>query len=352
MAAPGWSESVRTLIRTMNSFHLPAFFHGAPWYQHSLSDNSTVLRGSSLWLADLGTALDINLSFLPLQRASGSSKSACFPFLVEGQQVGSVPVSVAKELSAYPEVFTVYQNADTFPSHQVELNTKLLAYEQRSAAVHQVLEELRGKNLFQCLNEWRDERYEVMRQFSDQPLMNMERAATPLFGVKQYGVHINGYLWRGGELFMWLARRSSTKPTYPGLLDNLAAGGISTGLGIKETLIKECQEEACIPESIASHAKPVGSVSYTYESPKGIYPECQFVFDLELPEDFVPKPGDGEVQEFYLWPLEKVKEAIATSDFKPNCALVVLDFLVRHSFIQPDQERYYLEFVEGLHRTL
>ncbi|XP_069503563.1 uncharacterized protein [Ambystoma mexicanum] len=305
MAAPGWSESVRTLIRTMNSFHLP-----------------------------------------------GSSKSACFPFLVEGQQVGSVPVSVAKELSAYPEVFTVYQNADTFPSHQVELNTKLLAYEQRSAAVHQVLEELRGKNLFQCLNEWRDERYEVMRQFSDQPLMNMERAATPLFGVKQYGVHINGYLWRGGELFMWLARRSSTKPTYPGLLDNLAAGGISTGLGIKETLIKECQEEACIPESIASHAKPVGSVSYTYESPKGIYPECQFVFDLELPEDFVPKPGDGEVQEFYLWPLEKVKEAIATSDFKPNCALVVLDFLVRHSFIQPDQERYYLEFVEGLHRTL
>lgn len=47
--------------------------------------------------------------------------------------------------------------------------------------------------------------------------------------------------------------------------------------------------------------------SYTYEGTPGtIYPECQFVFDLELPEEFEPRVGDGEVQEFYLWPLDKV----------------------------------------------
>lgn len=32
----------------------------------------------------------------------------------------------------------------------------------------------------------------------------------------------------------------------------------------------------------------------------------------------------------------QVKELVATDDFKPNCALVVLDFLIRHSFIEPD----------------
>uniref|UniRef100_A0A8C6X725 Nudix hydrolase domain-containing protein n=1 Tax=Naja naja TaxID=35670 RepID=A0A8C6X725_NAJNA len=154
-------------------------------------------------------------------------------------------------------------------------------------------------------------------------------------------------------MHMWLARRALNKPTYPGLLDNLAAGGISSELGVRETLIKECQEEACIPASLATLSKSVGTISYTYEgSDGGIYPECQFVYDLELPEEFVPRVGDGEVQEFYLWSLDKVKEAIGSSDFKPNCAMVALDFLIRHSYIQPDQESHYVELVEGLHQSL
>ncbi|MEQ2209751.1 hypothetical protein XENOCAPTIV_003519, partial [Xenoophorus captivus] len=32
----------------------------------------------------------------------------------------------------------------------------------------------------------------------------------------------------------------------------------------------------------------------------------------------------------------QVKELLATDDFKPNSAMVILDFLIRHSFIEPD----------------
>lgn len=32
----------------------------------------------------------------------------------------------------------------------------------------------------------------------------------------------------------------------------------------------------------------------------------------------------------------QVKDLVATDDFKPNSAMVVLDFLIRHSFIEPD----------------
>lgn len=40
--------------------------------------------------------------------------------------------------------------------------------------------------------------------------------------MKRYGVHVNAYtVSDGGEVSMWLARRSSTKQTYPGLLDNM-----------------------------------------------------------------------------------------------------------------------------------
>lgn len=37
-----------------------------------------------------------------------------------------------------------------------------------------------------------------------------------------------------------------------------------------------------------------------------MFPESQFVFDLELPVGFKPSIGDGEVQEFYLLPIDKV----------------------------------------------
>lgn len=46
--------------------------------------------------------------------------------------------------------------------------------------------------------------------------------------------------------------------------------------------------------------------SYTYFDDEGVFPEVQFAFDLELPPDFRPTIGDGEVQEFYLLPIRKV----------------------------------------------
>lgn len=46
--------------------------------------------------------------------------------------------------------------------------------------------------------------------------------------------------------------------------------------------------------------------SYTYFDDEGVFPEVQFVFDLELPPNFRPTIGDGEVQEFYLLPMQKV----------------------------------------------
>lgn len=47
--------------------------------------------------------------------------------------------------------------------------------------------------------------------------------------------------------------------------------------------------------------------SYCYEDEKGIFPEVEFAFDLELPNDFQPCVSDGEVHEFYRWPIDKVR---------------------------------------------
>lgn len=41
---------------------------------------------------------------------------------------------------------------------------------------------------------------------------------------------------------------------------------------------------------------------FFYESERGLFPNTEFVFDLELPLDFIPKNNDGEVETFELLP--------------------------------------------------
>ncbi|KAK6175120.1 hypothetical protein SNE40_013645 [Patella caerulea] len=215
------------------------------------------------------------------------------------------------------------------------------------------MEELRAKDLFCALRGWRNENYDVKTRFSDPPLMCIERAAADLLGIIHYGVHVNGYFYNdSGELMMWIGRRSPNKPTYPNMLDNMCAGGLASGLGVRECMMKECGEEASVEDDDLNNLVAVGTVSYCYEDERGVFPECQFVFDLELTSDFVPENADGEVGSFEAHPISKVQELIVTNEFKPNCSLVILDFLIRHGIISPENEPHYVTLVEQIHKPL
>ena len=75
---------------------------------------------------------------------------------------------------------------------------------------------------------------------------------------------------------MWIARRSPTKQTWPGYLDQIVAGGISTGYSMMETIVKECGEEAGIDPKLAKLAKPAGTIQYFTRSRYGLQPETQY----------------------------------------------------------------------------
>ena len=147
--------------------------------------------------------------------------------------------------------------------------------------------------------------------------------------------------------------------TLKNLIDQIAAGkldriqiqrvvsssGKAKGLGYAE--------EAGIPESLSRHVRPIGAVSYLYETAEGLKPDVMINFDLELPEDFIPQCTDGEVDRFELLPLAEVAEIVRSGfDFKFNCALVVIDFLIRHGYLTADNEPSYGELLSGLHRPL
>ena len=89
-------------------------------------------------------------------------------------------------------------------------------------------------------------------------------------------------------------------------------------------------------------------VSYAMDTHRGFRPDVIFVYDLGLPVDFVPRNTDGEVDDFYLWPVDHVMGEVRDSEsFKINCALVIVDFLVRHGYISPEEPDYQ-QIVQGL----
>ena len=222
--------------------------------------------------------------------------------------------------------------------------------QRRSAAMNDFLLERRAAGQFGRL--WRDELYPVTQDFTAPPLMLMERAAVPWFGVRAFGPHMTGYVRRRDGMHIWVPRRSYTKPTYPGQLDNTVAGGQPAGIGLHDNLVKECGEEASIPPELARRARAVGYVSYLHQSGPQLKPDLMVCFDLELPEDFTPRANDGEVHGFELWPVRRVFETVRdTTEFKYNCNLVLIDFFVRHGLLSADDPSF-VDIVSGLKRDV
>jgi len=179
------------------------------------------------------------------------------------------------------------------------------------------------------------------------------------FGVPSYGVHVNGWVrdpdnpssdvpWA-----MWVATRSMSKATYPGLFDQMVAGGQPSKISFDENVRKECEEEASLPPNIIAGIVPVGAVSYRYATAKGLSTKVLRTYDLEMPRSLQPLCADGEVEEFRLLPISEVLTSLREQLplWKPNSALIAIDFCVRHGFVD-QTEPGYAEIVRLLNQRL
>jgi isopentenyldiphosphate isomerase len=257
-----------------------------------------------------------------------------------GHAIGAVRHRLAERLRDFPNVFAVSESA-------VHLSDAFKDADQRSQAVERVVRVLEADGI---VRGRRDEAYPVLVNWGEAPLLRIERAAAPHFGIRSYGVHMTGYVRTPDGPLIWVARRARNKPTYPGMLDNTVAGGQPVGLGLHDNMVKECWEEAGIPEELARKAVCTGAITYRMDAEDGLKPDVQFCFDLELPADFVPRNTDGEIDEFYAWPWRKAAEVVSeTREFKFNCNLVLIDFFVRHGLVDPGRADY-LDIVAGLRR--
>ncbi len=250
------------------------------------------------------------------------------PFRVGGRDLGWVGNALADSLR---DMWSGEAGVFSDAPGRLELDPSLEGFDERSEAMARVVADLRERGVVPRLaEEW----YPVVADHGEPPALRLARAAMPTFGARAFGVHMHGYVRRPDGLHLWVARRSRTKATFPGMLDNLVAGGQPLGLSLRENLAKECAEEADIPASLAARAVLTGRVSYRMEIERGLRNDTLFLFDLELPEDFVPRNTDGEVESFELWPAREVLARIERApDFKFNCHLTLIDFLLRHGVV-------------------
>ncbi len=263
------------------------------------------------------------------------------PFIVDGTTVGAVRDEFLPALADHSDVLVITE-------HSISLHDQHRSFEQRSEALDTVVHELADRGVVRWLGS---EHYPLVDQFGGQPFLRLERSALPTFGARAFGVHMHGIVRRPDGLHLWIARRARGKTTHPGKLDNMVAGGQPLGLTIAQNLIKECGEEADIPPELARAAVPTGCVSYRLDIDRGLRHDTLFLFDLELPEDFLPRPVDGEVESFELLPLAEVRRLVEdTTEFKFNCNLAIIDLLLRHGHLKPDDNDY-TAIVAGLHAT-
>lgn len=192
------------------------------------------------------------------------------------------------------------------------------------------------------LTHWVGEPFPVKASVTEPARFTMERTLTALMGCLTFGVHLNGYVTTDDGPELWIATRSFEKPTFPGMLDNMVGGGQPAGLSLFDNLIKECEEEAGIPATLAQQSIPVGTISYCHTDGRGLKRDVLYCFDLELPKTFQPICTDGEVDSFTRYPINQVLDIIRTSNrFKYNCNLVILDFAIRHGVLHGDNTAEY-----------
>lgn len=84
-----------------------------------------------------------------------------------------------------------------------------------------------------------------------------------------------------------------------------------------------------------------------------IQPECVYVYDMRfVPE--IPQPDPERLANRMMQPLgvAELKIHLLAGRFKDDCALILIDFIIRHGFLYPKNEPEYIEIISRLHRRL
>jgi 8-oxo-dGTP pyrophosphatase MutT (NUDIX family) len=272
-----------------------------------------------------------------LDAARAHDAASRLPFVIDDAVVGSVARAHLEALAAHAHLLRTEPRA-------LHLNAPA---GERDAAFRTLNDALRRAGL---IIGWRDEIYPLVDPQSMRLLARLERAASRFWGTLTFGTHCNGYVAdaSGRPAHLWIARRSLTKATDPGKLDNLVGGGVPHGQTPLQTLLREGWEEAGLRPAQMQGAVAGRGIRLLRDIPEGLQHEWLYVFDLALPPGLRPSNQDGEVAEWHLLPIDEALARAAGDEMTVDASLVTLDFALRHGLLPHDEARRLAERAHGV----
>lgn len=235
------------------------------------------------------------------------------PVFWNAAPIGQVPAAIAPQvLQALEQAGLEYRVQST----HMEIHTP-----QNGEAVNKALAvfALHLKNLG-LLPGWRDENQLIVETRASLNA-ELERSAFKILGLRSRAVHVHVQTPKG---LIWVGVRSTSKHENPGMLDNLAAGGIAQHETVLDTLWRELGEEAGLCADDFQYMGAFEPHEFVISRPmqdNGWHQESVHFFHGTLKPGRRPTNRDAEVASFQLMTRHACRAAVNAWAFTPDAGL-------------------------------
>lgn len=232
---------------------------------------------------------------------------------VNGEHVGHL------DKSHLPTLLPAFKDAGLPLEHTalgLELHTEA-NQQELSAALMSIAHRLRALGL---VPGWRNEEQLVLGRCG-KVIAQAERALFKTLGLRSRAIHVHVENQHGQ---IWTGVRAQTKHENPGMLDNLAAGGLASAETVAQTLWRELDEEAGLDSDSFAWIEPLPPGELVLSRPLlygGWHHETVILFHGQLKPGHRPCNRDGEVAAFQLMSPKACIHAINEHQFTPDAAL-------------------------------
>lgn len=265
-----------------------------------------------------------------LSRANQPPQAESLPLFIAGQRCGWLYAKAAQALKVLKHVEILHDSAHI--GHLVSSGPEL------NALLATVATTLRQAG---CAPGWRNELLDVWPEqplgsassLDSQPLGAIERGVVRPLGLLTRAVHLSGWSTNG---HLWVARRSLTKATDPGMWDTLVGGLISSQEDVQVGLVRESDEEAGLEAQDIAARTPLRTIARMLRQvPEGYQVEDVLTCECILPAHAIPKNRDGEVMEIQLMAPVTIFNMLIQGAFTLEASIVLAEDLLRRASPTP-----------------
>lgn len=186
-----------------------------------------------------------------------------------------------------------------------------------------------------CAPGWRNELLDVWTQSDEtsnaapKRVAAIERGVMRPLGLTTRAVHLSGWS-QDGQL--WVARRSLSKATDPGMWDTLVGGLVGNLEDPELALVREADEEAGLDAPDIVTRTPLRTIAHMRRRiPEGFQTEAVMTCECVFAPHVKPSNRDGEVMDIQLLDIETIYKMLQDEAFTLEASIVITEDLLQRA---------------------